>query len=74
MGSDLHVLGGIGVELGELGGRVLGAVGRGVADDHHDGSVGVYPLRHPEVINALISDEVCEVVLEHRINTRQKIN
>lgn len=34
-----------------------------VAQDHHDGAVRVHSLRRAEVVNALIGDDVGEVVL-----------
>lgn len=36
---------------------------RHVAQDHHDGAVGVHSLGRAEVVNALIGDDVGEVVL-----------
>lgn len=55
-GCYSHVLGSIGVQFWKLWGRVLGAVGRRVADHHHNGPMGIHSLRHFEVINALVSD------------------
>lgn len=34
-----------------------------VAQDHHYWSVGVHPLRGAEVVEAVIGDDVCEIVL-----------
>lgn len=55
-GCYSHVLGSIGVQFWKLWGGVLGAVGRRVADHHHNGPMGIHSLRHFEVINALVSD------------------
>lgn len=36
---------------------------RYVAQDHHDGAVRVHPLRHAEVADAVVGDNVSQVVL-----------
>lgn len=36
---------------------------RDVAQDHHDGAVGVHSLRRAEVADAFVCDDVGEVVL-----------
>lgn len=64
--SNLHVLRRVGKVLGVLWRRVLRPVGGGVADDHHDGTVGVDPFGRAEKIDAVIGDQVCEVVLVPR--------
>lgn len=38
-------------------------MGGSVADDHHDWTVGVDPLGRAEEINAVVGDQVSEVVL-----------
>lgn len=38
-----------------------------MADHHHYRSMGIYPLGHFEIINAVVSDQVCEIVLETNI-------
>lgn len=34
-----------------------------VAQDHHDRTVRVHPLGHTEVVDAVVGDDVCQVVL-----------
>lgn len=34
-----------------------------MAQDHHDRTLRVHPLRHTEVIDAVIGNDVCQVVL-----------
>lgn len=34
-----------------------------MAQDHHDGTVRVHPLGHTEVVDAVVGDDVCQVVL-----------
>lgn len=50
--------------LGVLRSRILRAVRSGVTDDHHDRTVRVYPLGHAEKVDAVVGDQICEVVLE----------
>jgi hypothetical protein len=38
-------------------------MGGSVAQDHHHWSVGVHPLGRAEVVDAVIGDDVCEIVL-----------
>lgn len=61
--STLHVLRRVGEGGAVLGGGVLRPVRRHVAQDHHDGAVGVHSLGRAEVVNALVGDDVGEVVL-----------
>lgn len=61
--SGLHVLRRVGEGGAVLGGGVLRPVRRHVAQDHHDGAVGVHPLRRAEVVDAFVGDDVGEVVL-----------
>ena len=61
---NVHVLRGVGEHLRVLRRRVLGAVGGGVADDHHDRPMRVHLLGHAEEIDAVVGDQVGEVVLE----------
>lgn len=61
--ADSHVLGCVGEEVRVLRGRVLGAVGGCVADDHEHGPVWVHLLGCAEEAHAVIGDEVCEVIL-----------
>ena len=53
--------------VGECGGVlrccILRPMGGSVAQDHENGPMGVHPLRRPEVVNAVICDQVCQVVL-----------
>lgn len=52
--------------LGVLRRRVFWPVGGGVADDHHDRTVGVDPFGRAEEINAVVGDQVRKVVLGRR--------
>ena len=60
---DSHVLRGIGECGGVLRRCILRPMGGSVAHDHENGPMGVHPLRRPEVVNAVICDQVCQVVL-----------
>lgn len=43
-----------------------------VAQDHHDGTLRVHPLGHPEVVDAVIGDDVRQVILWSRqVSIRQ---
>ena len=60
---DLLVGGDVEEEVLVLRRRVLGAVGAGVAHDHHDGLLGLLGLGLAEELEARVGDEVGEVVL-----------
>lgn len=64
--SFLHVLGCIGKGRAVLRGAVLWAVRGNMAQDHHDRTVRVHPLGHAEVVDAVIGNDVCQVVLWSR--------
>lgn len=34
-----------------------------MAQDHHHGTVRVHPLRHAEVVDAVVGNDICQVVL-----------
>lgn len=34
-----------------------------MAQDHHDRTVRVHPLRHAEVVDAVVGNDVCQVIL-----------
>lgn len=59
----LHVLRCVGEGRAVLRGGVLWAVRSDVAHDHHDGTMGVHLLGHAEVVDAVVGNEVCQVVL-----------
>lgn len=59
----LHVLRGVGEGGAVLGGRVLWTVRGNVAQHHHDRPVGIHPLGHAEVVDTVVGDDVCQVVL-----------
>ncbi len=61
---NLHVLRSIWEELGVLWSRVFWTMRGSVTDDHHDGTVRVHPLGHAEKVDAVVGDQICEVVLE----------
>lgn len=71
------MLGSVGEELGILGRRIFWAVRRRVTDHHHDRPVRVHALRHAEEVDAVVGDQIGEVVLggggERRMNYRKKI-
>lgn len=50
--------------LGVLRSRVLWAVRGRVTDDHHDRTVRVHPLGRAEKVDAVVGDQICEVVLD----------
>lgn len=70
---NLHVLGSIWIELRELWRRVFRAMGSRVTDHHHYRSMGIHPLRRFEIIDAVISDQICEIVLKQTFNTKTRI-
>lgn len=43
-----------------------------MTDDHHHRTVRVHPLGHAEKVDAVVGDQICEVVLEKRANTVNK--
>lgn len=61
---NLHVLGSIRKVIGVLGSRVLWAVRGRVTNDHHDGTVRKHPLGNSEEVDAIVGDQICEIVLE----------
>lgn len=67
---NLHVLGSVWEVIGVLWGRVLWAVRGRVTNDHHDGTVRKHPLGNSEEVDAVIGDQICEIVLERE---REKI-
>lgn len=40
--------------------------------DHHHRTVRVHPLGHAEKVDAVVGDQICEIVLEKRANTVNK--
>lgn len=66
--SALHVLRGVGEGGAVLGGGVLRPMWSDVAQDHHHRAVRVHFLRRAEVVNALVCDDVSEVVLQREQN------
>lgn len=34
-----------------------------MTDDHHDRTVRIHPLGHTEKVDAIIGDQICEIVL-----------
>lgn len=67
----LHVLRGVGEGGAVLGGRVLWTVRGHVAQHHHHRPVGIHPLGHAEVVDAVVGDDVRQVVL-HEGNMEQR--
>lgn len=47
-----------------------------MAQDHHDRTVRVHPLRHTEVVNAVVGNDVCQVVLwsEQTLSIRYSVS
>lgn len=37
-----------------------------MTDDHHDGTVRIYLLGHAEKVDAVVGDQICEIILERR--------
>lgn len=50
--------------LSILWGRVFWSMRGGVADDHHHRTVRVYLLGHSEEAEAVIGDQICEIILQ----------
>lgn len=65
-GCNSHVLGSVWEVIGILRSRVLRAVRGGVADDHHDGTVRKHPFGYSEEVDAVVGDEICEIILGGR--------
>lgn len=63
-GCNLHVLRSIWEVLSVLWSRVLWAMRSCMTDDHHDRAVRVHPLGHAEKVDAVIGDQICEIVLD----------
>lgn len=63
---NLHVLGSVWEVIGILWGRVLWAVRGRVTDDHHDGTVRKHPFGNAEEVDAVVGDEICEIILGGR--------
>lgn len=61
---DLHMLRSVWEVLSILWSRVLWAVRSCVTDDHHDRTVGIHPLGHAEKVDAVVGDQICEIVLD----------
>lgn len=61
--SALHVLRSVGEGGAVLRGGVLRSVRSDVAQHHHNGAVRIHPLGHAEVVDAVVGDDVCQVVL-----------
>lgn len=64
---NLHVLGSIRKVIGVLRSRVLWAVRGCVTNNHHDGTVRKHPLGNSEEVDAIIGDQICEIVLGERV-------
>lgn len=43
-----------------------------MTDNHHHRTVRVHPFGHAEKVDAVVGDQICEVVLENRANTTNK--
>lgn len=69
---DSHVLRGVGEELGVLGRRVFWTVGCCVTDHHHHRAVRVHALRHAEIVDTVVGDQISEVVLEEWRKKKRK--
>lgn len=65
-GGISHVLRSVGEGGAVLGGRVLWTVRGHVAQHHHHRPVGIHPLGHAEVVDAVVGDDVRQVVLHGR--------
>lgn len=61
---NLHMLRSIREVLSILWSRVLWAVRSRMTDDHHDRTVGIHPLGHAEKVDAVVGDQICEIVLD----------
>lgn len=60
----LHVLRGVGESRAVLRGRVLWTVWGHVAQHHHHRPVGIHLLGHAEVVDAVVGNDVRQVVLQ----------
>lgn len=60
---NLHVLGSVWEVIGILRSRVLWAVRGRVTNDHHDGTVRKHPFGNSEEVDAVVGDEICEIIL-----------
>lgn len=71
---DLHMLRSIWEELRILRCRVFWTMRSSVTDDHHHRAVRIHLLRHAEKVDAVIGDQICEIVLGEKKNTAQPIS
>lgn len=60
---NLHVLGSVWEVIGILRRRVLWAVRGRVTNHHHDGTVRKHPFGNSEEVDAVVGDEICEIIL-----------
>lgn len=44
-----------------------------MTDDHHDGTVRIHPLGHTEKVDAIVGDQICEIVLKKLCKYRNKL-
>lgn len=72
----LHVLWCVGEGGAVLRGGVFWSVWSDMAQDHHDRTVRVHPLRHTEVVDAVVGNDVCQVVLrrEQTVSIRPSLS
>lgn len=66
---NLHVLGSVREVICILRSRVLWAVRGRVTNDHHDGTVRKHPFGNSEEVDAVVGDEICEIILGGGTNT-----
>lgn len=64
-----HVLRRVGESGAVLRGRVLRAVRGNVTQNHHDGTVGIHPLGQSEVVDAVVGDDIRQVILWRKHTT-----
>lgn len=43
-----------------------------VTDNHHDRTVRVHPFGHAEKVDAVVGDQICEIVLEKKTDRESK--